>query len=239
MSRVDHILRLLGADEAKGRTPCLIPIPAKQKGPVFPDWNKVDWERMQDEDYRAQLEASPNLGVILGKQSGPLATVDIDVEEYVGPFLEANPRLRQCLRTRGAKGCQIWAWLKPDPKLVGLGLRRAGDLRFPVFLASRAESRGLAKGLTRGQALRRHALRPALGGLLAALVPECGWAVGGTAVAEVVFAVPGISAYLVESVAARDYFALQAYVVAVAAWMTAVHLAATVLRRAIDPRTVR
>ncbi len=97
----------------------------------------------------------------------------------------------------------------------------------------------MAKGLTRGQALRRHALRPALGGLLAALVPECGWAVGGTAVAEVVFALPGISAYLVESVAARDYFAIQGYVVAVAAWMTVVHLAAAVLRRAIDPRTVR
>lgn len=97
----------------------------------------------------------------------------------------------------------------------------------------------MAKGLTRRRALRRHALRPALGGLLAALVPECGWAVGGTAVAEVVFAVPGISAYLVESVAVRDYFALQGYVVAVAAWMTAVHLVATVLRRVIDPRTVR
>jgi peptide/nickel transport system permease protein len=95
----------------------------------------------------------------------------------------------------------------------------------------------MAKGLTRGQALRRHALRPALGGLLAALVPECGWAVGGTAVAEVVFAVPGISAYLVESVAARDYFALQGYVVSVAAWMMAVHLAAAALRRAIDPRS--
>jgi P4 family phage/plasmid primase-like protien len=136
MSRVDHILKLLGADEAKGRTPCLIPIPAKQKGPVMPGWNEVTWERMQDEDYRAQLEASPNLGVILGKQSGPLATVDIDVEEYVGPFLEANPRLRQCLRTRGAKGCQIWAWLKPDPKLVGLGLpnwqRGFPDQRFNI-----------------------------------------------------------------------------------------------------------
>lgn len=136
MSRVDHILKLLGADEAKGRTPCLIPIPAKQKGPVMAGWNEVTWERMQDEDYRAQLEASPNLGVILGKQSGPLATVDIDVEEYVGPFLEANPRLRQCLRTRGAKGCQIWAWLKPDPKLVGLGLpnwqRGFPDQRFNI-----------------------------------------------------------------------------------------------------------
>jgi len=94
----------------------------------------------------------------------------------------------------------------------------------------------LAKGLSRRRALRSHGMRHAMVGLLAAVTPECGWAVGGTAVAEVVFAVPGISAYLVESVAARDYFALQGYVVAVAAWMTAVHLAAAALRRRLDPR---
>jgi P4 family phage/plasmid primase-like protien len=99
-------------------------------------WNEVTWERMQDEDYRAQLEASPNLGVILGKQSGPLATIDIDVEAAVGPFLNANPRLSRCLRTRGAKGCQIWLWLKSDEKLINLGLenwqRGFPDVRYAI-----------------------------------------------------------------------------------------------------------
>jgi peptide/nickel transport system permease protein len=97
----------------------------------------------------------------------------------------------------------------------------------------------LAKGLSRRGALARHGMRHAAVGMLAAVTPECGWAIGGTAVAEVVFAVPGISAYVVESVAARDYFALQGYVVAVAAWMTAVHLCAAALRRRLDPRIGR
>lgn len=122
MSKVDHILKLLGADEAKGRTPVLIPIPAKQKGPVTPGWNEATWERMGDEDYRQALEAHPNTGVILGGASGALATIDIDVDEFVRPFLEANPRLARSLRTRGSKGCQIWVWLKPDEKLSSLGL---------------------------------------------------------------------------------------------------------------------
>lgn len=148
MSKVDTILQLLGADEAKGRTPVLIPIPAKQKGPVTPGWNEVTWERMQDEDYRAILEASPNIGVILGKQSGPLCTIDIDVEEYVGPFLDANPRLSRCLRTRGAKGCQIWCWMKPDAKLMNLGLpdwtRGFPDVR--INIEHRVQTKPVADG---------------------------------------------------------------------------------------------
>ncbi|NDB03290.1 MAG: hypothetical protein EBY38_06470 [Flavobacteriaceae bacterium] len=122
MSKVDSILKLLGADEAKGRTPVLIPIQAKSKGPVAPGWNETTWERMGDEDYRAILEAHPNTGVILGGASGALATIDIDVDEFVRPFLEANPRLARSLRTKGSKGCQIWVWLKPDEKLSSLGL---------------------------------------------------------------------------------------------------------------------
>jgi P4 family phage/plasmid primase-like protien len=116
--KVQRLLRLLGADEGRGRTPVLVAIPAKQKGPVTPGWSAATWdEHMQDAGYLASVEAAGNFGVILGKQSGPLATIDIDVDESVGPFLEANPRLRNGLRTRGSKGCQIWMWLMPDDEL--------------------------------------------------------------------------------------------------------------------------
>ncbi|MGQ0662962.1 MAG: ABC transporter permease [Pseudomonadota bacterium] len=94
----------------------------------------------------------------------------------------------------------------------------------------------LAKGLSPRQALRRHGSRHALFGLLGALTPECGWAIGGTAVTEVVFAVPGISDFLVQSIAARDYFVLQGYIVAISVWMLAVGLVAGLVRRRLDPR---
>jgi len=100
----------------------------------------------------------------------------------------------------------------------------------PFFMAARA------KGLDRATALRRHGFRHGAVALTAALTPEAAWAIGGTAVAEVVFALPGISAFVVESVAARDFFVLQGYVVAIAAWMLVVHAASRAARRLLDPR---
>jgi ABC-type dipeptide/oligopeptide/nickel transport system permease component len=94
----------------------------------------------------------------------------------------------------------------------------------------------LAKGLGRRAALARHGTRYAALGLLAALGAEAGWAFGGAAVIEVVFGLPGISQFVVESIAARDYFVLQAYVVVAAAWMIAVGLVAELVRGRLDPR---
>lgn len=94
----------------------------------------------------------------------------------------------------------------------------------------------LATGLTPREALHRHGRRHALFGLVAALTPEFGWVVGGTAVTEVVFGIPGVSQFLVDSIAVRDYWVLQGYIMAMAAWMILVHGASVGLRRALDPR---
>ena len=102
--------------------------------------------------------------------------------------------------------------------------------------AQRFFTAGMAKGLSRGAALRRHGARHAAYTLLAALTPAFAWAIGGTAVVEVVFAAPGISQFLVESIAVRDYFVLQAYIVTMAVWMLAMHLGATTLQAMLDPR---
>ena len=94
----------------------------------------------------------------------------------------------------------------------------------------------LAKGLSRPQALWRHAHRRALFGLVASLTPEFGWVIGGTAVTEVVFGLPGISQFLVESIGVRDYLVLQAYIFVIALWMLAVSALAAVAGRVLDPR---
>jgi len=100
----------------------------------------------------------------------------------------------------------------------------------PWMLAARA------KGLTPRQALWRHGRRYALVALLAGLTPELGWAIGGTTITELVFAVPGLSALVVEAIAARDYVTLQAYLICVVVWMLAVHAVVSLLRRRLDPR---
>jgi len=94
----------------------------------------------------------------------------------------------------------------------------------------------LAKGLTSRQALWRHGHRHAVYAMVVALTPEFGWVIGGTAVTEVVFGVPGLSQYLVDSIAARDFLVLQAYVVAMALWMVLIHLLAVTALCRIDPR---
>jgi len=94
----------------------------------------------------------------------------------------------------------------------------------------------LAKGLTIRQALWRHGHRHAVYATVVALTPEFGWVIGGTAVTEVVFGVPGVSQYLVDSIAARDFLVLQAYVVAMAFWMVLIHLLAVTALHRIDPR---
>ena len=94
----------------------------------------------------------------------------------------------------------------------------------------------LAKGFTPAQALATQARRFGLLTLIGALVAECGWAIGSTAVVEVLFGLPGIGQFVVQSIAARDYPVLQAYVMLTAAMMAVVNLAAHAARLVLDPR---
>jgi ABC-type dipeptide/oligopeptide/nickel transport system permease component len=94
----------------------------------------------------------------------------------------------------------------------------------------------LSKGSGPGAALARHGRRYAATGLAAALTAESGWVIGGTAVVEVVFGLPGISQFLVDSLAVRDYFVVQAYLMVAVAWMLAVALIAQFARHLLDPR---
>ena len=120
--KVERILKLLGADPVRGRHPILLPVEARAKGPRIQGWDQKTQEDMRREDWQEQIEHHPNTGVLLGEASGGLCTLDFDVEHLVEPFLELNPPLRNSLRTRGKKGCQIWLWLMPDSRLAQIGL---------------------------------------------------------------------------------------------------------------------
>ncbi|MGY6646792.1 MAG: ABC transporter permease [Salinarimonas sp.] len=94
----------------------------------------------------------------------------------------------------------------------------------------------LAKGYSRRVALWRQGRRHAALTLLAVIMPEAAWIIGGTAIAEIVFSVPGLSEYVVRAVAARDYAVLQAFIAIVALWLLLVQRAAALARRSLDPR---
>lgn len=113
-------------------------------------------------------------------------------------------------------------------RLVTLRLRDA--MAMPWFLTARA------KGLSTFAAVHRHAGGFGLIALIAALKVEAAWVVGGTAVTEVLFGAPGVSAWLVDSVGHRDYAVLQGYILTIALWLLLVHAAVGLCLRRIDPR---
>jgi len=65
---------------------------------------------------------------------------------------------------------------------------------------------------------------------------EAGWVIGSTATLEVLFGLPGISQFLVQSIAVRDYHVLIAYVMVVAIWMLLINAILKHAMRRLDPR---
>lgn len=94
----------------------------------------------------------------------------------------------------------------------------------------------VARGFLYRQVLLSSGLRPALIGLCSAMISKFSWVIGGTAVVEFVFAVPGVSFFLVNSIAQRDYNVIQSYMFFIVLWMLMVHLVFLVLIRALGAR---
>ena len=107
--------------ELLGPATVLLPVPGKQKHPSITGWNEVTFADTQKEYYKWQLDHCRNHAVLLGHPSGGLCSIDIDDDMAVGPFLDLNPALQQCLRTKGSRGCQIWVRMTGEyPKLTPL-----------------------------------------------------------------------------------------------------------------------
>jgi Bifunctional DNA primase/polymerase, N-terminal len=104
-NRIEHLQEPLGPA-------VLLPWPSGSKG------DQRKWKHLQltdmDEEYLAKLEKAGNIGVVLGTVSNGLVTIDIDDNNHVEPFLEANPLLRDTLRTAAQRGCNIWVRCTTD-----------------------------------------------------------------------------------------------------------------------------
>lgn len=90
----------------------LVPIKPNSKVPAVPGWPKFTLDTMKDPEYLAKLEAARTLGVVAGKPSSGICSIDIDHDCDVEPFLELNPLLRASLQTKGSRGCNIWVQLE-------------------------------------------------------------------------------------------------------------------------------
>ena len=102
LSRVGEILKILGEDTV------LLKVGTGEQVPTTKDWIHTPKARMQDPEYLRGLE-SGNIGVLLGKPSGNLVTINIDDDHAFGKFLKINIFYSQnTFITKGKRGGNIW-----------------------------------------------------------------------------------------------------------------------------------
>ena len=93
-----------------------------------------------------------------------------------------------------------------------------------------------AKGLGAIRVVAIHALRNALVPVVTVIGLQVGTLMGGAILTESVFSWPGIGKWLVESIARRDYPALQGGVLVIAALVMTINLAVDLLYGLLNPR---
>jgi peptide/nickel transport system permease protein len=93
-----------------------------------------------------------------------------------------------------------------------------------------------AKGLARGQVMRRHVVRNALGPVLTVVGLNVGTLLGGTVLVEFVFNWPGLSGFLVDAVEQRDYPAVQSIILVISFLFIMINLCVDLLYSVLDPR---
>ncbi len=93
-----------------------------------------------------------------------------------------------------------------------------------------------AKGLRRGQVMRRHALRTALIPLTTVTALDLGAIISGAVVTETVYQWRGMGDFLLQSIARDDVYAVQAWLLVSATLVILLNLAADLLYAVLDPR---
>ncbi len=93
-----------------------------------------------------------------------------------------------------------------------------------------------AKGLSRGQTLRRHVLRNAMIPLVTVMGLQFANLLAGTIVVENVFALPGVGRLILQAISNRDLVVVRDVVTLLAAMVVLINLVVDLLYAAIDPR---
>jgi ABC-type dipeptide/oligopeptide/nickel transport system permease component len=93
-----------------------------------------------------------------------------------------------------------------------------------------------AKGATRAQVIRGHALRNALLPLVTISALQFGLLLGGAAIVETVFAYPGMGKLLVDAITVEDFPQIQASILIIAAIYCIANLIVDLLYPLVDPR---
>ncbi len=140
----------------------------------------------------------------------------------------------------GDDAMQAWKYLVPPvltPGFIEIGVlsRMARGSAIEVLRLEYVQH-ARAKGLSEQAVLLRHVLPNAFGPTLTLVGILLGTLLGGIAVVETVFTLPGLGRLLVESIYARDYPVVQGCLLMIACSYVAVNLVVDLLYPVFDPR---
>jgi peptide/nickel transport system permease protein len=93
-----------------------------------------------------------------------------------------------------------------------------------------------AKGMSEAVVILRHALRNAFLPVVTVLGLNLGMLLGGAVLTETIFSWPGLGRYVVDSLMARDYAAVQGCILVFAALMAFINLIVDLIYVVLDPR---
>lgn len=94
----------------------------------------------------------------------------------------------------------------------------------------------IAKGVTRGKAIFRHALKNALIPVITILALQFGSLLTGAIITEQIFSWPGLGRLLIQSITTRDYPQVQASILVIALTYIMVNFVSDLLYGVVDPR---
>ena len=104
------------------------------------------------------------------------------------------------------------------------------ELREPYVAAARA------RGVSRGGAVWRHALRNSLAPVVTIIGLQLGSVLTGTIITETIFSWPGVGRLLIQSISFRDYPLVQGCILLIAVTYVAVNVLTDVVYGWLDPR---
>ena len=111
--------------------PVFLLVPKGLKGPVQVGWQNIAYEETLRAEYIQKLLAT-NIGVLMGKASSNLCSIDVDSDARAEEFEKANPKLAATFQTKGARGRNFWVRVKgeyPDLFKIKAGTEDWGEWR--------------------------------------------------------------------------------------------------------------
>ena len=94
----------------------------------------------------------------------------------------------------------------------------------------------IERGYKREKALLKYCYHEPLQGLSGLLISQSAYVIGASSVVEFALSIQGLSTFLIESIAHRDYLIIQTYIMMIIIWMFFVHLIFSVFSKFVIKR---